>query len=314
MIMNNILHLKYALEVEKTGSISKAAENLYMGQPHLSKAIRELEDVLGITIFNRTSKGVVSTQKGKEFLKYAKNILLQIDEMEALFKPESSDNQKFDISVPRASYISFAFTEFLKDLDTEKSIDLNYRETNSVRAIKNVADSINNLAIIRYQKIYERYFLEAIQEKELEYEYIWEFEYVALMSDMHPLAKEDKIYYSNLVNYTEIIHGDISVPFLPIAMARDLAQADDKKKKIAVFDRGIQFEILTRVANTYMWVSPMPKDVLSCFSLVQKKCAMSKNKYKDILIFRKGYHFTENDKLFLDKLRDTVVMVSNTKI
>lgn len=249
MIMNNILHLKYALEVEKTGSISKAAENLYMGQPHLSKAIRELEDVLGIAIFNRTSKGVVPTQKGKEFLKYAKNILLQIDEMEALFKPENSDNQKFDISVPRASYISFAFTEFVKDLDAEKSIDLNYSETNSVRAIKNVADSINNLAIIRYQKIYERYFLDAIQEKELEYEYIWEFEYVAIISDMHPLAKEDKINYSNLANYTEIIHGDISVPFLPIAMARDLAQADDRKKKIAVFDRGIQFEMLTRVAN-----------------------------------------------------------------
>ena len=65
--MNNILHLKYAVEVEKTGSISKAAENLYIAQPHLSKAIRELEGSLGAAIFNRTSKGVVPTKKGEGF-------------------------------------------------------------------------------------------------------------------------------------------------------------------------------------------------------------------------------------------------------
>ena len=53
--MNNLLYFKYAVEVERTGSISRAAENLYMGQPHLSKAIRELEETFGIAIFNRTS-------------------------------------------------------------------------------------------------------------------------------------------------------------------------------------------------------------------------------------------------------------------
>ena len=61
--MNNLLQLKYAVEVEKTGSISKAAENLYMNQPNLSKSIRELEDDLGIAIFDRTAKGVVPTEK-----------------------------------------------------------------------------------------------------------------------------------------------------------------------------------------------------------------------------------------------------------
>ena len=77
----NILHLRYAIEVERTRSISKAAENLFMGQPNLSKAIRELEENLGVTIFKRTSKGIVPTQKGEEFLVYAKRILVQIDEL-----------------------------------------------------------------------------------------------------------------------------------------------------------------------------------------------------------------------------------------
>ena len=68
----NTLYFKYAVEVEKTHSITKAASNLYMAQPNLSKAIKELEDTLEINIFERTSKGVFPTAKGKEFLEYAK--------------------------------------------------------------------------------------------------------------------------------------------------------------------------------------------------------------------------------------------------
>lgn len=68
----NILHLKYAVEVEKTRSISKAAENLFMGQPNLSRAVKELEESLGITIFKRTSKGILITPQGEEFLQHAK--------------------------------------------------------------------------------------------------------------------------------------------------------------------------------------------------------------------------------------------------
>ena len=89
----NTLHFKYAVEVERTRSISKAAENLFMAQPNLSKAIKELEDSLGITIFQRTSKGVVPTQQGAEFLKYAKNILTELDKMESIYVPDAQNRQ-----------------------------------------------------------------------------------------------------------------------------------------------------------------------------------------------------------------------------
>jgi DNA-binding transcriptional LysR family regulator len=308
--MNNILHLKYAVEVERTGSISKAAENLYMGQPHLSKAIRELEKTLGISIFNRTSKGVIPTKKGEEFLNYAKNIIFQIEEMEAIYKPSDDSVHKFDISVPRASYISFAFTEFVKNLDARKKIDLNYRETNSMSAIKNVSDNINNMAIIRYQTIYERYFLNALEERELKYDLIWEFEYLALMSDKHPLANKQVIDYSELIKHTEIMHGDTTVPAFPISKARQMVKADERKKKISVYERGSQFELLSQIPTTYMLVSPMPKYILSCFSLVQKPCNMSKNKYRDCFIYRKGYRMTNEDMLLIEKLHETVEIVS----
>ena len=80
----NTLHFKYAVEVERCGSITQAAENLYMAQPNLSKSIKELEDTLGFQIFARTSRGVVPTARGREFLVYARGILNQLQAMEAL--------------------------------------------------------------------------------------------------------------------------------------------------------------------------------------------------------------------------------------
>ena len=91
--MNNILHLKYAVEIEKTGSITKAAENLYMGQPNLSRAIKELEDNLNITIFNRNSKGITITPEGEEFLQYARRIISQVEEVEEIYKNDRRPKQ-----------------------------------------------------------------------------------------------------------------------------------------------------------------------------------------------------------------------------
>ena len=308
--MNNLLHLKYAVEVEKTGSISRAAENLYMGQPQISKAIREIESSLGISIFHRTPKGVVPTKKGAEFSNYARNILSQVREMEALYQPANPDRQVFDISVPRASYVSYAFTELIRSMDHTKAINTNYRETNSLLAIQNVADGTNNLAIVRYQSIYEAYYLNLLKERNLRYDPIWEFEYLALMANDHPLAQEEIIDYNDLFTYTEIVHGDLLIPTLPIAGAKLMEPAEERKRKIAVYERGSQFELLYRIPGTYMWVSPMPPDMLSLFSMVEKRCNMSKNKYKDILVYRKGYAMHPTDELFVEKLHESMEQVS----
>ncbi|MBQ7090686.1 MAG: LysR family transcriptional regulator, partial [Clostridia bacterium] len=108
----NIVHLKYAVEIAKTQSISKAAENLYMGQPNLSRAVRELEESLGITIFNRTPKGISITPDGEEFLQYARRIIAQVDEMEELYQKGQTNRKRFSVSGPRAGYIASAFVAF----------------------------------------------------------------------------------------------------------------------------------------------------------------------------------------------------------
>ena len=150
----NLSYLKYAVEVEKTGSITKAAQNFYMNQPHLSKIIRELERDLGCPIFDRTSRGMVPTRRGDEFLRYAKAILAQEEQIEALCVKNSERALEVSLSVPRATYISYAFTDYLKDMRAFPSVSLSYKETNSKDTIRGVSSKAFDLGIIRCQALY----------------------------------------------------------------------------------------------------------------------------------------------------------------
>ena len=142
----NLTHLKYMVEVERHGSITKAAAALYMGQPNLSKAIKELEREFGVPIFRRSAKGVIPTEKGKEFLLHAKAILSQVEKMEQLSREDDRSVLEFSLLLPRASYISHAFTLFLNEVDAVERMNIKFKETNSMSAIDLVADCEYNLA------------------------------------------------------------------------------------------------------------------------------------------------------------------------
>ncbi len=298
----NILHLRYAVEVERTRSITGAAANLFMSQPNLSRAIKELEESLGITVFKRTSKGIVTTTQGEEFLFQAKNILRQIEEMEEKYKKNVPERQSFNISTPRACYITRAFTSLVNSMDRGREIDVNYKETNSLRAITNILQSNYNLGIIRYQTAFESYFLKMMEEKDLKHQDIWEFEYVALMGKTHPLATKETIVPEDFKDCIEIVHGDPYVPSLQIAYVRKAEFSDLTDKKIYIYERGTQYDLLNDVPSTFMWVSPLPEEVLSRHNVVQKRCPGLSHKYKDVLIYCNGYHLTDIDRRFIEEL------------
>ncbi|MDF2472683.1 MAG: putative transcriptional regulator [Anaerocolumna sp.] len=300
----NTKHLKYAIEVERTCSISQAAENLFMGQPTLSKVMKELEDSLGYAIFERTSKGVTPTQKGLEFLSYARNILLQVEKMEALAESANTNTQNFSISIPRASYITEAITRFVADLDESKGINVNVHETNSIQVINNITDGSFHLGIIRYETEYENYFFDYLTEKQLCYEPIWEFEHLALMSAGHPLAQCEKVEYKELREYTEISYGDTAIPYLMQSNNSKMNYSSKNSKHIYIYDWSSQYDILSSIPTTYMWVSPIPDKWLSRYNLIQRKCKASGHRFKDMFIYSKDYKFTELERRFIDKLSE----------
>ncbi|MGN1048074.1 MAG: LysR family transcriptional regulator [Eubacteriales bacterium] len=298
----NILYLKYAVEVARTGSISKAADALYVAQPNVSRAVKELEASLGITIFDRTSKGMTLTPDGERLMQYARNILSQIDEVEEIFKNGESRKKKFSISVPRASYIAHAFAQFSNKLPKNVPIEIFYKETNALRAINNILNADFNLGIIRFAERHDRYFREMLEEKGLCGELVTEFNYVLLMNKNHPLAEKEEVRYADLSPYIEIAHADPFVPSLPLSEVRKEELPNDTDRRIFVFERASQFDVLSANTEAFMWVSSVPDELLCRFGLVQRKCADNEKKYKDILIHRKDYHLTDLDKTFITEL------------
>ncbi len=296
----NLLHMKYAVEIAETNSINKAADKLYVGQSALSRAIKELEASLGVTLFERSAKGMFLTADGEIFIRHAKNVLAQIDEIEDMFSGGTISKKHFSVSVPRASYIAEAFAEFSKVIDKDMQAEILYKETNSMRAVKNILQEDYKLGIIRYAENYDKYYKTMMDEKGLDYELITEFRHVLIMSSESPLAKKEKITYGDLVDLVEISNPDPYVPSLPLAEVRKEELSEISSRRIFVFERASQFELLSENPETYMWVSPVPQKTLERFGLAQRKCDENKRVYKDLLIHRKDYSHSELDNMFIE--------------
>lgn len=296
----NLLHMKYAVEIAETNSINKAADKLYVGQSALSRAIKELEASLGVTLFERSAKGMFLTADGEIFIRHAKNVLAQIDEIENMFSGGTISKKHFSVSVPRASYIAEAFAEFSKVIDKDMQAEILYKETNSMRAVKNILQEDYKLGIIRYAENYDKYYKTMMDEKGLDYELITEFRHVLIMSFESPLAKKEKITYGDLVDLVEISNPDPYVPSLPLAEVRKEEFSEISSRRIFVFERASQFELLSENPETYMWVSPVPQKTLERFGLAQRKCDENKRVYKDLLIHRKDYSHSELDNMFIE--------------
>ena len=298
----NILHMKYAVEVARTNSINKAAEELYVGAPALSRAIKELEAGLGVTLFDRSAKGMSLTPDGELFVSYAEKALKQIEDIEAIFKDGTTAKKQFSLSAPRASYIAAAFAEFSKKIAADEDIELFYKETNAYRVINNLIKDDFKLGILRYSEQYESYYRQMMSEKGLVGELITEFTYVLIMSKNSTLASKERISAGDLNGLTEIAHGDPYVPSLSFSEVKKYELPDHKGSRIYVFERSSQFELLSKNLNTYMWVSPIPEDLLERYGLTTRVSEDSRRVYKDVLIHRKDYTLSELDRSFIEEL------------
>jgi DNA-binding transcriptional LysR family regulator len=293
--------MKYAVEVAKCGSLNKASEILLIAQPNLSRSIKDLESDLGIVIFERTTRGMFLTPEGEEFINYAKGILDQIEQVEKYYRENSGRKQKFSISVPRACYISEAFAEFSKSL-TREPAEVFYKETNSQSTIRNILENNYNLGIIRYAEHYDRYFKDMLEEKDICYELVTEFRYHLLMSNENPLAGKQSISFEDLSGLIEIAHADPYVPSMPLSKVMKEELPDNIDRRIFIYERGSQFDLLSRNPETFMWVSLVPRDIIDRYHLTERICIDNTKVYKDVLVYRNGYKLSQLDKQFITAL------------
>lgn len=298
----NLLHMKYAIVIAETNSINKAAELLYVGQPTLSRAVKELESSLGVTIFERSAKGMFLTPDGETFIRYAKTVLRQVDAIEEMFQKGRVSKKRFSVSVPRASYIAEAFAAFSKLVDQNTQAEIFYKETNSMRTLRNVLQENYKLGIVRYAENYDKYYKAMMEEKGLEHELITKFRYVLLMNSSSPLAAKENITFDDLKDKIEIAHADPYVPSLPFAQIKKEELPDNSDRRIFVFERASQFELLSQNPETFMWVSSIPQKLLQRYGLTQRICDENRRVYKDVLIYRRDYTLGKLDNLFIEQL------------
>ena len=131
------------------------------------------------------------------------------------------------------------------------------------------------------------------------------------MSADNPLAQKGEITFDDLTDYIEIAHADPFVPSMPLSKVVKEELPDNIDRRIYIFERASQFDLLDKNPETFMWVSPVPKSLLERYNLVQKKCVENKKLYKDVLIYKKGYKLTELDRRFITKLCETKRKIFN---
>ena len=122
------------------------------------------------------------------------------------------------------------------------------------------------------------------------------------MSAENPLAKKEEITFEDLTDYIEIAHADPYVPSMPISKVVKEEIPDNIARRIFIFERASQFDLLSMNPETFMWVSPVPKKLLERYNLVLRKCAENKKIYKDVLIYKDGYKLTKLDQQFITEL------------
>ena len=297
----NLLYMKYALEVAACGSINKAAEKLYIDQPNLSRAIRDLESSLGVLLFERSPKGMKLTPAGQKFIEYANSILDQVDTMESMFRKGIRQKKHFSVSVPRAAYISEAFLAFSRSFAGGEKIEAIYEEASAAGTIKNILQENYKLGIVRYPLQNDRFYKDMLEEKGLDYELVVAFRPVLILSEKSPLATAERVQLSDLTDRVEIACADPCVSSPAVAEAKK-AEDTEGKQHIFLSDSALQFTLLSEHPEAFMWGSPLPEQWLSRYGLMQHSCEDNTAAYKDVIVYRKDYKLSTLDRAFISEL------------
>jgi DNA-binding transcriptional LysR family regulator len=296
-------HLKYALETERAGSITKAAQNLYMAQPNLSNALKELEASVGITIFKRTSHGVKVTQDGREFLDHVKGIVNQVDNLETLYKSHGEKTVRLRIGSVRSSHVSHLVADFINSIPRTSPMKIEYRETTQFELLHLIESNELDLGMISYPRQHKPYFTLLMKSKNIASQPISERPIHLLMSANHPLAHVDHIDISMLADYTEVIHGDLDSPEMQYSKWMADAGITVPHRLVLIYDRGSMMDILSNCHDCYKWTNATHPQLLKAYNLVTKACDTNLI-IDEVVVYSKSRRLTKDLRMILNRFKE----------
>ena len=192
--------LHYVITISETGSLNKAAELLYVAQPSLTGAVKELEKELGITIFHRSGRGVSLTNEGLEFITYARQVYYQYETLMGKYGKAGKRRKKFGVSAQHYSFAVKGFVETVKQFDAEK-YDFAIRETTTKDVIDDVITSKSEVGILYLSDFNRKAIEKLLKRNELEFHTLTECDAYVYMWKGHPLAGKKSIGFNELADY-----------------------------------------------------------------------------------------------------------------
>ena len=294
----NITQIKYVLQIARSASMRDAATKLFISQPALSASVRELEEELGLLLFERTNKGITLTDEGREFVSYAKKAVGQYEILEDRYLSGDQDKQRFSVSTQHYNFAIRAFTAVLQDSDPEKYV-FSIHETKTRDVLEDVRTLKSEVGIISFSGANEDVIKKLFKEYQLEFTPLMQRETYVYVWEDHELAGQEEISIDEMQDYPCILfdQSDDSDFYLTEEALADY----DFKKLIRSDDRATTMELIAQL-HGYSIGSGM----LSGDDVILKGMVSIKLKEEDPLIIgyikRKGSMMSAYGEAYVEEL------------
>ena len=232
--------LKYVVSIAEKGTMSEAAQALFVSQPSLTHSIKELEKELQITIFHRTNKGIILSNEGDEFLGYARQVLQQMHLLEEKYLKVQQHKQKFSVSTQHYSFAVNAFVDVIKAYGN-KNFDFTLRETQTYEIIEDVSRMKSEVGVLYISNENEVILKRIIKQSDLQFEELFNAKPHVFMSSDHPLSEKESLDLADLEDYPYLSfeQGDYNSFYF----SEEILSTIQREQHIKVRDRATLFNL-----------------------------------------------------------------------
>ena len=236
-----LTQMNYIITISETGSLNKAAEALYISQPSLTNAVKELEKELGIIIFNRSGRGVTLTNDGTEFLMYARQIYGQYESVVEKYSEGGSYKKKFGVSTQHYSFAVKAFVDMVQKFDVSE-YEFAIRETKTADVISDVSAMKSEVGVLYLSDFNRKALLKLLHSANLEFHHLIDCQAYVYLWKNHPLANEKSISYSQLAKYPclSFEQGDKSSFYL----SEEILSTNEYSRTVKASDRATMLNLM----------------------------------------------------------------------
>ena len=289
--------LKYVITIADCNSMNKAASELFISQPTLSAAVRELEEEIGVTIFHRNNKGIVVTAEGNEFLGYARQLLEQYRLIDESYIEKKSGKKKFSVSMQHYSFAVKAFVELVKQFGMNE-YEFAVHETRTFEVIENVRHFYSELGVLYRNDFNAKVLNKTLAENELEFIELFDCNVYAYVWKGNPIAAKEKVTMKDLEEYPclSFEQGEKNSFYL----SEEVLSTYEYKRIIKANDRATMLNLM-RGLNAYTLCSGIICEELNGSDYVAVRLDQEETMTIGY-IKRKGIPLSSMGKLYIEEL------------